>query len=58
MVYRAILPDGDVECDHYEQGEYGVDLLYDGTFVAFVPYSNLIAILDEETIPSDDRSIA
>ncbi|WP_254536958.1 hypothetical protein [Halomarina litorea] len=58
MVYRAILPDGDIECDQYEQAEFGVDLFYEGTFVAFVPYTNLIAILDEEAIPGDDRSIA
>lgn len=58
MVYRAILPDGDIECDQYEQGDVGVDLFFEGTFVAFVPYSNLIAILDEESISGDDRSIA
>ncbi len=58
MVYRAILPDGDIECDQYEEGEFGVELFTDGGFVAFVPYSNLIAILDEEAIPGDDRSIA
>ncbi|MFC6836800.1 hypothetical protein [Halomarina ordinaria] len=58
MVYRAILPDGDIECSEYDRGDKGVDLYGEGgTFVAFVPYANLIAILDEEHVPTDERSI-
>lgn len=43
---RAILPDDELECDHYERNDHGVTL-YD-TFddeVGFVPYDNLHAIV-------------
>jgi hypothetical protein len=56
-VYRAILPDGEIRCSRYERGEYGVDLeTEDGDVVAFVPYANLIALVDESVQDEDDRS--
>lgn len=58
MAYRAILTDGDIDCEQYEEGDHGVELFSDGSFVAFVPYANLVAIFDEEALPSEDRSIA
>ncbi|MFD1512798.1 hypothetical protein [Halomarina rubra] len=58
MRYRAIMPDGDIECASYDRTENGVDCFReDGEFVAFVPYSSLVALLDEETLTHDDRSI-
>jgi hypothetical protein len=58
-MYRAILPDGDVECERYDETAHGVDLYDEGDrHVAFVPYANLIALLNEETLSSDERSIA
>jgi hypothetical protein len=58
MRYRAILPEGDIECSDYERTDDGVDCFdEDGRFVAFVPYTSLVALLDEETLDHDDRSI-
>jgi hypothetical protein len=58
-MYRAVLTDGDVECVRYDEGEHGVDLFdEDDEHVAFVPYTNLIALLNEELEDVDTRSIA
>ncbi|MFC7156269.1 hypothetical protein ACFQPA_12530 [Halomarina halobia] len=58
MAYRAILPDGDIECSQYQERDHGVELYTDAEeFIAFVPYANLIAVLDEDRIGSDERSI-
>jgi len=58
MRYRAIIPDGDIQCESYEHTDAGVECFReDGEFVAFVPYSSLVAILDEERLAHDDRSI-
>lgn len=57
-MYRAILPEGQVVCERYDSGENGVELFdEDDRLVAFVPYANLHAILDEEAYESDERSI-
>ena len=53
-MYRAILPNGRLECEAYTQGEHGVEL-YDGDeeLLAFVPYENLEALLtDAATEPA------
>ncbi|MFP8888755.1 hypothetical protein ACLI4U_03165 [Natrialbaceae archaeon A-CW2] len=57
-MYRAILPEGQILCDRYEHVETGLEL-YDESdqFIAFVPYSNLHALLDEDVYTSDERSI-
>jgi hypothetical protein len=58
MRYRAILPEGDIECSDYDRAEDGLECYReDGEFVAFVPYTSLVALLDEETLAYDDRSI-
>ncbi|MFC5971016.1 hypothetical protein ACFPYI_06680 [Halomarina salina] len=58
MRYRAIIADGDIQCDDYERTENGIDCFRgDGEFVAFVPYGSLVALLDEETLTHEDRSI-
>ena len=57
-VYRAYLHSGDVECDTYDHTERGVELYDDEEgFLAFVPYENLLALVDEETAEEVDRSI-
>lgn len=57
-MFRAILPEGQIVCDRYERGEKGIDLYNESDeFVAFVPYANLHALLDEEIYSEDDRSI-
>ena len=57
-MYRAILPEGQIICDRYEQADEGVDLYdEDDRFIAFVPYPNLHALLNEDVYESDERSI-
>jgi len=56
-MYRAILQSGSIECTGYDLTEHGVELHENGTFVAFVPYGNLIALVDETTMTAEDRSI-
>ena len=57
-MYRAILPDGDMVCEEYEQTEEGVELYTDGgTMIAFVPYPNLVALVNEDVERERERSI-
>ncbi|ELY87154.1 hypothetical protein [Natrinema altunense] len=61
-MYRAILPEGQIECDRYDHVENGVELYdEDGTFIAFIPYANLHALADErlytESTSEGERSI-
>ncbi len=56
-MYRAILPDGDIECADYDQLEQGVEIYTEeGTLLAFIPYANLIAITNEEVEREAERS--
>lgn len=57
-MFRAILPEGQVICERYDEAENGLEL-YDENddFIAFVPYSNLHALLNEEVYNEDERSI-
>ena len=57
-MYRAILPNGQLEADDYDRGEYGVDL-YDesGALLAFVPYDNLEALLTERAYAGDEPGV-
>ena len=57
-MYRAILPEGQIICDRYEQVEDGIEC-YDASdrFLAFVPYANLHALIDEDVYDADDRSV-
>ena len=57
-MYRAILPNGQLEAEAYEHVESGVEL-YDGDheMLAFVPYANLLALLDEDASTGEDRSV-
>ncbi len=56
-MYRAILQSGSIECTGYDLVSHGVELHEDGEFVAFVPYENLIVLVDETTATAEDRSI-
>ena len=53
-MYRAILPNGQLECEAYQRDEHGVELLSgDDELLAFVPYENLEALLtDAATQPA------
>ncbi len=57
-MFRAILPDGQLLCEQYEHTDQGVTL-YDGDdeFIAFVPYANLQAVVNEDSYTETDRSI-
>lgn len=60
-MYRAILPEGQIDCDRYDHTENGVELYdEDDDFIAFVPYANLHALADQDFYTgsaSDERSI-
>lgn len=54
-MYRVLFPEGQLECAYYERTEYGVDLYDDeDDVVAFIPYANLHAIIDEAGFDDDE----
>jgi len=56
-MYRAIRPTGDIECASYERGDLGVEVYTEsGEMIAFIPYQNLVALVDEEVDVGEDRS--
>ena len=56
-MYRAILPSGDIACESYDRQDDGVEVYSaDGDFIAFVPYPNLVALVDEDVDTGEDRS--
>lgn len=57
-MFRAILPEGQIVCDRYDHSEKGLELYDDGgQFIAFVPYANLHALVDEDVYGEEERSI-
>lgn len=57
-MYRAILPNGQLECERYEHGDRGVELYGDeDELLAFVPYQNLEALLTEAAYDADEPSV-
>lgn len=57
-MFRVILPEGQIVCERYDHGEKGLDLYdEDNQFIAFVPYNNVHALLNEEVYAEDERSI-
>lgn len=57
-MYRAILPNGQLEADTYDHVENGVELYAEGgEMLAFVPYSNLEALLTEAAYESEEPSV-
>lgn len=56
-MYRAILPTGDIACTDYDRQDDGVEVYNDdGGMIAFVPYHNLVALVDEDAGIEEDRS--
>jgi hypothetical protein len=54
-MYRVLFPEGQLECARYERTDHGVDLYDDeDAVVAFVPYENLHAIIDESGFDDDE----
>ena len=57
-MYRAILPDTEIDCERYEETENGVELFDgDGEMLAFVPYTSLVALINDDVDIADERSI-
>lgn len=57
-MYRAILPDGDLTADRYEEHENGIELFTDADeLLAFVPYPNLVALVNVSVEREAERSI-
>jgi len=56
-MYRVVMQSGSIECAEYDLGDHGVELYEEGEFLAFVPYENLLAVVDEDTETTDDRSV-
>lgn len=57
-MYRAILPDGNVSGARYERTQHGVEIYTEAEVMrAFVPYENLVALMNEEVDAEEHRSI-
>ena len=57
-MYRAILPNGQLECAAYEKRDHGVELYdADEELLAFIPYENLEALLTEGAYRSSAPSV-
>lgn len=57
-MFRAILPDGDLTAARYEEREHGIELVTeDDELLAFVPYPNLVALVNESVERETERSI-
>ena len=56
-MYRAILPNGDIACAAYERQDEGVEVYTEGgETIAFIPYPNLVALVDEDVSVGEDRA--
>ena len=49
-MYRVILPEGQLECDRFEQTDTGIECYIDDEFAAFVPYANCYVVMDEDVV--------
>ncbi|WP_255197966.1 hypothetical protein [Halorarius litoreus] len=57
-MYRAILPNGQLECHEYERDDEGVTLYSEsGELLAFVPYASLEALLTEAAYTGDEPGV-
>lgn len=57
-MFRAILPNGQLECEDYDKVAEGVELYdADGDLLAFIPYANLEALLTEHVYERDEPSV-
>lgn len=57
-MYRAILPNGQLEAADYDRTENGVELYDDrGGLLAFVPYENLEALLTERAYGGEEPGV-
>jgi hypothetical protein len=57
-MFRAILPDGDLTAARYAEQENGVELFTEeDELLAFVPYANLVALMNVAVERDVERSI-
>jgi hypothetical protein len=55
-MYQVLFPEGQLECARSERTDNGVELFDDEeTFVAFVPYENLHALIHEDATEETDE---
>ena len=58
-MYRAIVPEGEFECARYELQDAGVELYTEADeHIAFVPFANLHAIINDEVHQEDDDEMS
>lgn len=57
-MYRAILPEGNIACARFERLEHGVEVYTESDDLkAFIPYNNLVALMNEDVEVEENRSI-
>lgn len=57
-MFRAILPDGDLTAARYEERDHGIELFTGADeLLAFVPYENLVALVNESVERESERAI-
>ncbi len=57
-MYRAILPDGNLVCAYFERGDHGVEVYTDeDELKAFIPYENLIALMNDDVTVEEHRGV-
>lgn len=59
-MYRAIVPEGEIECQSYEMTDNGVELYNSAEdFIGFIPYSNFRELMNDDVYHphEDDVSI-
>lgn len=57
-MFRAILPDGDLTAARYEERDHGIELFTEADeLLAFVPYENLVALVNESVERESERAI-
>lgn len=55
-MYRVHFPDGDIQCERYEETDHGLELYNeDDEFLGFVPYGSLMVLINEEVELTDDE---
>lgn len=58
-MYRAIVPEGEIECQSYDMLDNGVELYdADEDFIGFIPYSNLRALVNEEVYHPHEEDVS
>ena len=58
-MFRVIVPEGEIRCTRYEMTDSGVELYTEADeHIAFVPFSNLRMILNEDVHEPDEDELS